>query len=389
MTPKQATGRASTRRTLAFLATLVLFGAVGDISIGAPREPKPAPSPLVVVPPPMSSPGGHDIDDSDDMRRDGDPSWRRLSSFATFVALTATEEEDRFGAAGDEMPAESLATAPSTDLPAWRLGDKFIYDDGGWEQLTAIEDGALRFVNQDGAIFLRNPDFTLPTRHFQEPDGQTRESQILPASADENGGLSLWPLVTGKTSAFIEDGTLRRDGKTEEYRALWRCQVMDTVAKTMAAGQYDCQQIVCRRLGGNEREILEEIRWDYAPAILYWLDRETRLPEARRLYRELAAIFPSLDQFTANENEAREIRKEWQDSLASTPQGETDLWLAADGSRSVAMTPGPAFRRPDGSLCRRYSQRLQAPGFDRVYPGMACENPAGAWQTPRQGSGDR
>ena len=330
----------------------------------------------------------HDLDENDDMRRDGDSSWRRLGPFAAFSPLTAAEE-NRFGSIAGKGTATAAVVAPSVDLPAWGLGDKFIYDDGGWEQLTAIEGDTLRFINQDGEISLRPPDFTLPARRFEKSDGEIRESRILTASAEETGGLadglSLWPLAAGKTSAFIETGALRRDGgKTAGYRTLWRCQVMATAAKTVAVGTYDCQQIVCRRLDGNNRKILEEIRWDYAPAIQYWLGRETRLPEGRRLYRQLAAIFPGLQHFTTDENEAKAIRQQWQDSLAATPQGETDLWLAADGLRSVAMTPGAAFRRQDGSLCRRYSQRLQAPGLDRVYPGMACENPAGAWQTPRQ-----
>jgi|GEM_PF-5421145 len=380
------------RRGLPILAAALLL-ALADISGWAANKPNPATNQPAAMPSSASvSTRGYDLDDSDDKRRDDDSSWRQLGSFTTFVHLTAAEEEKRFGSAnsGSASGAKAAETpaAASTALPTWRLGDKFIYDDGGWEQLTAIEDGAWRFVNQDGEVSLRDPDFTLPARRFQAPDGQIRESRILPPSAGETADLSLWPLSTGKTSAFIEDGATRREGaKMVEERALWRCQVMAAAAKTVAAGKYDCQRIVCRRLSSDKKEILEEIRWDYAPAIQYWLGRETRLPEAKRLYRELAAIFPGFDQFAADE--VRDIRRQWQDSLAATPQGETDLWLAADGSRSVAITPGPAFRRLDGSLCRRYSQRLHAPGLDRVYPGMACENPAGAWQTPRQGTGDR
>jgi len=371
------------RQTLAFLAAAVFLVAAAPIPAWTAGKPNPAPN----QPTASVSARGNDLDDSDDARRDDDSSWRRLGSFTSFAPLTAAEEEKRFGSAGGATAAKTPAAA-STALPTWRLGDKFIYDDGGWEQLTAIEDGALRFVNQDGEIFLRDPDFTLPARRFQAPDGLIRESQIQLPSAGESGGLSLWPLSTGKTSAFIETGAVRREGtKTNEYRSLWRCQVVTPAVKAVAAGKFDRQRIVCRRQEGNNKEILEETRWDYAPAVQYWLGWENRLSEGKRIYRELVAIFPGFDQFSADE--IKEIRRQWQDSLAATPQGETDLWLAADGSRSVAMTPGPAFRRPDGSLCRRYSQRLQATGLDRVYPGMACENPAGAWQTPRQGAGNR
>ena len=376
------------RWTLACLAVAVCLAAMMVASARAASAAEPVPHQPANAPPSLPG-GGHDLDENNDMRRDGDPSWRRLGAFATFSPLTAAEEEKRFGSTTGTNTVTAPGLVPSADLPAWRLGDKFIYDDGGWEQLIAIEGDTLRFINQDGEIFQRAPDFTLPARRIDKPDGEVRESQILPAGAKETGELSLWPLAAGKASAFIETGTARLDadktgGKTAAYRTLWRCQAMAAVAKTVAAGAYDSQRIVCRRLGKDDREILEESRWDYAPAIQYWLGREARLPEGRRLSQHLAAIFPGLDQFAADENEAREIRQQWQDSLAATPQGETDLWLAADGSRSVAMTPGPAFRRQDGSLCRRYSQRLQAPAFDRIYPGMACENPAGVWQTPRQ-----
>lgn len=383
------------RRAVALLAaSICLLGILGTMTDTSARtasqSPKPAPYPSRVTPPltPLLGNSSHDLDDSDDRRRNDDLSWRRLGAFATFLPLTAAAEEKRFGPAATNGAATAEKPAvfsPPVALPTWQLGDKFIYDDGSWEQLVAIEGDSLRFINQDGEVFLRAPDFTLPARHFQKPDGQTGDSQILPAGAEESGGPSLWPLATDKISAFIETNATQRNGSKEaESRALWRCRVLAAATKTAAAGNYACQQIVCRRLGGSDQRILEEIHWYYAPAIQYWLGRETQLPNDKWLYRELAAIFPDLRRFTANGNEEREIRQQWQDSLATTPKGETDLWLAADGSRSVAITPGPAFRRQDGSLCRRYSQRVQAPSFDRVYPGMACENPAGAWQTPRQ-----
>ncbi|MDR3090514.1 MAG: hypothetical protein LBU39_11985 [Desulfobulbaceae bacterium] len=376
----------------AIVACAALFGIALTVSPGHATDARPKPDPYQPVamrptPPfPDDGDGIRDIDEGDDMRRDDDPSWRRLGTFSTFSPLTAAAEENRFGASGAGGAAEGESvTVARPAVPVWRIGDKFIYDDGGWQRLSGDENGELRFVDQSGAVSLRDADFTRPARR-EEQDGKTRESRVVPPSVGEAAESSIWPLASGKSCAFIEDGFARSAdaSETSEYRALWRCQAIEAAAKETTVGQYDRQQIICRRMGKDDTEILEEIRWEYAPRIQYWLSRENRLPTGGRQRRELAAILPDLHHFAADGNEAEEIRSQWQDSLAATPRGETDLWLAADGSRSVAITPGPAFRRPDGSLCRRYIQRLQSQDFDRVYPGMACENPSGAWQIPRR-----
>ncbi|HBT97709.1 MAG TPA: hypothetical protein DEB25_08825, partial [Desulfobulbaceae bacterium] len=137
------------------LVVAVFFAAATHTAVWA-TEPKAAP---------------YDLDDSGDRRRDGDPSWRRLGVVGDFVPLTTVEEENRFGSAGGSSAPGSAAKAAmlaaSANVPAWRVGDKLIYNDGTWEQLVAIGSDTLRFVNQDGMVFPRGPDFILPARRFQ------------------------------------------------------------------------------------------------------------------------------------------------------------------------------------------------------------------------------
>lgn len=277
------------------------------------------------------------------------------------------------GCADADGPA--LEPAP---LPIYKVGDRFLYDDGSTEEVVAIEGERVTWRQRDGGSFDRYRNLALPKLAWESTERQGTAQ--VSAAVD-----TLWPLAVGQEAAFAEkvEATDKADGTTRSYAHGQRCWVDGTENLTVPAGNYDTYRIVCERSDSSwsPRARAQRQIWYYAPVLGHYVmaaqDRDRDDPKVRRL---VAYEFPEVPHAVAA---SRSLDELIQRTLETRLDGERVRWVDKERLRAVQITPMTATHGPDGRLCRPYMLMINLATRTETKSGEACRGPTGRWQPAR------
>ena len=101
--------------------------------------------------------------------------------------------------------AEEGPTLEPAPLPIYRIGDRFLYDDGSTEEVVAIEGERVTWRRRTGGTFVRYRNLALPKLIWDSPE-RAGTAQVS-AAAD-----ALWPLEVGQKAAESKRSDLSKSG---------------------------------------------------------------------------------------------------------------------------------------------------------------------------------
>ena len=275
-------------------------------------------------------------------------------------------------------------------LPEYRVGTKFIYSDGTWEQVAETGPGWVKWVNNRNHVSIGSPDFTYKRSQWITSYRKgTREFKQTEYWFDKPT-TTLWPLMTGKKTRFDEFGSWSaKDSRiTRQYDSFWRCEVKGTEEVSVAAGDFDTWIIGCSRYSNSfsyPSRAREYRTWNYAPIIGHWV-REVRDYNGSQPNRkkELVALLPDLSKFTENEEDLRQLKKQFQNALEWNKKNMPEIWAGPKNQLTVNVYPTRTFRHTDGNVCRQFAQNITLAGRVDEYYGIACRDSQGVWKIPRR-----
>ena len=272
-----------------------------------------------------------------------------------------------------EIGEGPVSEMPAAELPEYRAGDFYAYDDGITESVTAVNGNRIDWKTDHGFRFTRYANFALPHLAWRS---KTAEAAVeLTASP-----TLLWPLERGGSASFQTRSRIRySDGRAEgRFVESSRCEVDGTASVEVAAGRFDTYKVTCSVCNAGNVVVLRRT-WYYAPNVGHYVVRLDTHPRSRR--RELAAYGFSLASLS--EHDRRGIMKVFQRALETKPSGTPTVWRSADGTQLSDVTPTRTFRTDRGVFCRNYLQRVTLDGRSRELQGRACRSADGVWRTPR------
>ena len=278
---------------------------------------------------------------------------------------------------------------PPASLPNYKPGTKFVYSNGTWETVMEAGSEQVTWINHRGNQSSGYPDFTYKRHTWKTRDRQGTRSFNQTDFWLQEATKTLWPLKPGNKTRYDEIGWWSSSSGVERgYDSYWSCEVMGTERISVVAGDFDTWKITCRRYPDKfraNRKTREYRTWYYAPSINHWV-LEVRdyngYRENRR--KELAAILPDLSSFATADDEVAFMKKQFQNTLETSPRGTTDIWQNPHTQLYVSMTPKNSFRLENGNVCRQYHQKIGRGGDTYEFPGIACRTGEGRWTVPRR-----
>ena len=69
-----------------------------------------------------------------------------------------------------------------------------------------------------------------------------------------------------------------------------------------------------------------------------------------------------------------------QQSLETTPTGQSSSWKNPDSGNSGTITPTKTIEEPSGEVCREYTQTINVGGKTEQGYGKACRQADGSWK---------
>ncbi len=164
--------------------------------------------------------------------------------------------------------ASSEAPRPPAELPAYAIGDAFVFSDGRVEQVAGIDGDTISWKGLQGGAYQRNRNFVTPPSSWRMDQGEGRRIPSQRAAA-------IWPLVAGKSVRFtvINETRLASDRPWERNMSLWTCKVGPHHDTTTSAGSFDVFTIGCELYSPVNMRLLERVAWDYAPDLGHYVRR--------------------------------------------------------------------------------------------------------------------
>ena len=163
---------------------------------------------------------------------------------------------------------------------------------------------------------------------------------------------------------------------------------MGTERVSVGAGDFDTWKITCKRYPDKFKstsKVREYRTWYYAPSVNHWVLQVRDYNGYREnLQKELTAILPDLQTFTADSNDILLVQKQFQNGLETKRNGNTSVWENFQQQLVIGVTPLKSYKHPDGGICRQYRQIIAKEGLPYEYPGIACRTPEGRWKVPRR-----
>ena len=296
-----------------------------------------------------------------------------------------------FGAAASSLEAantNALGLKPAP-IPKYRAGTKYVYSNGTWETVIKVSPEGITWRDYRDTISTGSSDFTYKRFKWQTRDRygyrdfqQTRFIMSPPTS-------SLWPLQVGKKTRFDENGRWFDVYAVEHrYDSFWSCEVKGSERVSVGAGDFDTWKITCKRFPDKFRatsKTREYRTWYYAPSVNHWVLEERDYNSYRENRRkELVAILPDLQTFTAHESDILSIQKQFQNALEANKTEDTNVWENFQQQLVIGVTPVKSFKHSGGGICRQYRQILAKEGIPYEFPGIACRTEKGRWSVPRR-----
>lgn len=277
----------------------------------------------------------------------------------------------------------------SAPLPKYRAGTKFVYSNGTWETVLKVSSEGITWKNHRNSISTGSPDFTYKRFKWQVKDRygyrDFEQTRFLLAPRT----TTLWPLAVGNKTRFDENGRWFDELEYEhQYDSFWSCRVTGTEKVSVGAGEFDTWKITCKRFPDKFKstsKVREYRTWYYAPSINHWVLETIDYNGYRENRRkELVAILPDLQTFTADRNDILLVQKQFQNALESNQNGKTNVWENFQQQLVIGVTPVKSYKNSSGGICRQYNQIIAKEGLPYEYPGIACRTPEGRWEVPRR-----
>ena len=284
--------------------------------------------------------------------------------------------------------ATSQSAVPAAaDLPQVEAGTQCIYSDGSWEMVKETGSGWIRLTNQDGETQVRSIDFTFQPFRYESATRQGTRNFTQAQYLLGKHTMSLWPLATGKITRFVEVGEYASGNTAKSrYEAYWQCEVRGTKKVTVAAGTFDAWDIGCNKYRDSfQGDSQESWSWLYVPSIHHWVSERVEGDDhSTGKNRELVAFLPDIKRLSLNAKQLGQLQKQFQEVLEQNGNGEEDILLSAsETGLTSAVVAKDSFNRPDGMLCRHFTQRVQNGQTVQNSLGLACRGAEGIWKIPR------
>ena len=303
--------------------------------------------------------------------------------FFAFGCTVPTTQEAKI------VPADSLQL-PSSPMPQYRVGTKYIYSNGTWEKIVAIDGSVISWINHRGNRSIGSSDFTYKRFQWRSRSRHGKREFKQTEYLFSDSTKSLWPLQMGQKTRYDEFGSwYAKDGLERRYDNFWRCDVVGSERIAVAAGEFDSWKISCARYpnsfnypGSRTREYRI---WHYSPEVNHWV-REYRDYNgySQNREKELVAVVPDISLLTDRQDEMRQIKKHFQNTLEYNKSGVADIWTGYKNGLSVSITPVRTLKHPSGTVCRQYVQSVRKGEEADTYYGIACRAKNGSWQIPRR-----
>ena len=255
----------------------------------------------------------------------------------------------------------------ATPLPKYRPGITYVYSDGSWETAIKVSSEGITWRNHRGSISTTSPNFIQKSFKWQTKNRYGYREFKPTTFLMRPPTLSIWPLEVGNKFRFDEYGRWFDElGLEHRYDSFWNCEVLGTERISVGAGDYDTWKITCKRYPDKFKatsKTREYRTWYYAPAVNHWVKRERDYNGFREnRMKELVAVLPDLQNFTADENDILSIQKQVQNALEANQIGDTNVWENFDQQVVLGVTPLKSFKHPEGGICRQYLQVLAKEG---------------------------
>ncbi len=285
------------------------------------------------------------------------------------------------GCTAGKQPIRSDLTM--SHLPSYKEGTTYVYSDGTWETVTAVMPDMVSWIDHRGKVSSGSPDFMFKRSNWKtKTRGGTREFKTHKGFFFDDAA-TLWPLSKGNSLNFSEIGSWsKKAGPKKSYRKEWYCKVVGTERVSVMAGEFDTWKILCNRFSRGNHRLREVKIWYYSPEVGHYVLNITKYrynKSPRRL--ELLSVLSPMAELPVKAK--RHMDRSFQDALELNKQNVPVSWSFAAMNISGETTPGKAFKQPDGTFCRHYSQKVKLVDSIHSNYGMACRVSKGNWIIPR------
>lgn len=275
-------------------------------------------------------------------------------------------------------------------LPEYTAGTTFIYSNGTWDRVVEANPAFVIWENNLGERSLGSTDFTYRPAKWESKGVKGYRTFTPTEYLYSETNASLWPLAVGNQTRYDEMNKWGVPGIYEKHSdASWKCTVDGSEQVNVPAGVFDTWKITCSRYGkmlnASKLNFWEQKKFNYAPATGHWVVLDQDFNETNpRFRKELVAVLPSLTHFGIDKKSSIGIKEHFQQTLGTTPSGQTEKWMDAAKKISFSMKPIATYRLTDGTPCRQYVQKLDLSWQSKTYYGIACRSETGLWTVPRR-----
>lgn len=168
-------------------------------------------------------------------------------------------------------PFEAAPGTTGPQLPTYRPGDTFIYDDGGAKPLvrtvTRADKRTVEWATESNYRYTTYRSFFLPKIRW---DGKSDKGRLLHKLKFDK----MWPLTPGSRERIKVRYRERskKTGKSRKYTRTWECAVNPARMVTVPAGTFNAYEITCDRLS-KSGDVTRTHTWYYAPTVGHFVKR--------------------------------------------------------------------------------------------------------------------
>jgi len=259
---------------------------------------------------------------------------------------------------------------PTAQLPDYRAGMSFSFDDGVNETVLAQDGEVLTWRTDTGVVRTRYRNFLIPYLSWQNSTQRSKTKTDVSPTA-------LWPLKIGNQKFFSIKQTVEKNDGTgkREFSQDWQCVIDGTEKVTVPAGTFDTYRIPCHRY---YRQFWRQTKtYFYSPKVghyvLYKDDSSARPSQRRRLvsYGFDSAVLPAADRRTR--------QTAIQQALERSKDGVGVRWQNSNGRVTGVVTPVRTIKVKGEGKCRIYKRAISAFGHTKSGQGKACRKNNGIW----------
>lgn len=312
--------------------------------------------------------------------------WVVVSLFTPLILLGCGSHVQE----GVSINNETMGMSP---LPKYRAGTVLVYSNGTWEQVTSIEGDSILWRDYKGRTSTGIPDFTYARNQWENSEWRGTRRFVQDSGLLSGAGTGLWPLGEGKSNNFSEYSTAvmrSNEDFVKESDRYWRCSVGGAENIDVTLGNFNAWRITCTRysdISGKSRKRPREFKtWYYVPELNHWVVeiRDYRSQKKQDKRKELVAILPDLNTFSANRRTRAALEQSVQKALEKRRSGTSEEYINKRESLKAITTPLKTFRHESGKICRSYVQHIESSSDRATFSAVACRDRSGEWKVPRR-----